>query len=182
MGRGLQARPLQRCGLDSLGSTSAPVCGLRVLASFALVIALSLFLAGVVSVWLIRDQQAETAEKGIGRLVDPLSTEHGARCSSAAIPDERIASELAAYARYFDVRILLLDSSQHVILDTDLRDPAVGEQIVEAERSHRRSARARRTSPRGSSCRAATCSCSPPPREATCPRNWNGRSRVSASW
>ena len=113
--------------------TFRPSLRLRVLASFALVIALSLFLAGVVSVWLIRDQQAETAEKGIGRLVDPLSTEMR-RMQLSGYPDERIAVELAGLARYFDVRILLLDSSQHVTLDTDLRDPAVGEQIVEAER------------------------------------------------
>ncbi|MGE0134402.1 MAG: ATP-binding protein [Dehalococcoidia bacterium] len=101
------------------------------LASFALVIALSLFLAGVVSVWLIRDQQAESAEKGIGRLVDPLSNQMQAMQLSG-YPAERVAQELANLARYFEVRILLLDSEQRVVLDTNLRNPALGETIPEA--------------------------------------------------
>ncbi len=110
-----------------------PSLRLRVLASFALVIALSLFLAGIVSVWLIRDQQAEAAEKSIGRLVDPLS-QSLERMQLSGDADEEIASELAGLARYFDIRILLLDSSQHVVLDTDLSNGAVGEQITAAER------------------------------------------------
>jgi len=102
-----------------------------VLASFALVIALSLFLAGAVSVWLIRDQQAEAAEKGLGRLVYPLAARL-AEMQLSGYPSERIASELATNARYYDVRILLIDSSQRVVLDTDSEDPALGEQIAEA--------------------------------------------------
>lgn len=109
-----------------------PSLRLRVLASFALVIALSLFLAGIVSVWLIRDQQAEAAEKGLGRLVDPLS-QRMEEMQFLGYAPERIASELAANARFYDVRILILDDSQRVILDTDSKHSAVGEQILEAE-------------------------------------------------
>lgn len=112
-----------------------PSLRLRVLASFALVIALSLFLAGVVSVWLIRNQQAESAEKGIGRLVDPLSNEMQ-RMQLSGYPPERVAQELANLARYFDVRILLVDANQQVILDTNSNKPAIGEQIAEAKQTH----------------------------------------------
>ena len=105
----------------------------RVLASFALIVSLSLFLAGAGSVWLIRHQQAEAAERGIGRLVDVLNNEWR-DMQMRGLQPEQVAGGLTDYSRYFGVRILLLDGDQRVTLDTNSNDPAVGEQITEAAR------------------------------------------------
>jgi signal transduction histidine kinase len=100
----------------------------RLLASFALVIALSLVAAGSASVWLLRDQQAAAAEERIGRLVEPISQELR-RVQLLGWPQERIAEQMAAYARAFNVRILLVDSENLVTLDTNLKEPMVGTHI-----------------------------------------------------
>jgi signal transduction histidine kinase len=76
-------------------------------------------------VLLLRDQQVEAAEQRIGRLVDPLAqiveemeTDDWSRA--------RIRQQLSFYARYYDVRILLLDPAQRVVLDTSEREPMLG--------------------------------------------------------
>ncbi len=105
----------------------------RLIASFALVIALSLIGAGSVAVWLLRDEQARSAEERIGRLVDPLA-QQVRQLQLLGWPPERVAEEIAGYARYFDVRILLLDADARVTLDTDLKHPLVGESITPPRR------------------------------------------------
>jgi signal transduction histidine kinase len=105
----------------------------RLLASFCLVIGLSLIAAGFVTVWLLRDQQAANAEARIGRLVEPLSQRLLQLQMAGASPD-RVAEEMGSYARFFDIRILLVDRDHHVTLDTNLRNPTVGRQITEPER------------------------------------------------
>lgn len=105
----------------------------RLLLSFAVVIGLSLIAAGFVTVWLLRDQQAVNAEARIGRLVEPLS-QRMVQLQLAGAPPERVTEELGAYARFFDVRILLVDKNHRVTLDTNLKDPVVGEEIEEWDR------------------------------------------------
>lgn len=100
----------------------------RLIAGFALVIVLSFALAGAGAVWLLRDQQAVAAQDRFGRLVDPLS-QWVLRMELAQMPAERIASELRAYAAYEDIRILLLDQQNHVVLDTTQRSGLLGEVI-----------------------------------------------------
>lgn len=90
---------------------------LRLLAGFALVIVLSLFLSGSASVLLLRDQQAEAAEQRIGRLVAPLS-QIVEQMVTGGWPRDLMRERLAFYAGYYDVRILLLDAGQRVVLDT----------------------------------------------------------------
>ena len=97
----------------------------RLLAGFGLVIALSLFLSGSASVLLLRDQQVEAAEQRIGRLVDPLS-QIVEQMENGGWERDRIRQQLAFYARYYDVRILLLDPEQRVVLDTSEREPMLG--------------------------------------------------------
>jgi signal transduction histidine kinase len=97
----------------------------RLLAGFGLVIALSLFMSGSASVLLLRDQQVEAAEQRIGRLVDPLS-QIVEQMESGGWERDRIRQQLAFYARYYDVRILLLDPEQRVVLDTSEREPMLG--------------------------------------------------------
>lgn len=105
----------------------------RLLASFGLVILLCLIAAGFASVWLMRDEQASAAEVRIGRLVEPISQQLR-RMQNFGAPPGRVADELVAYARYFDVRILLVDADNKVIMDTDVQNPIVGEQIEQPER------------------------------------------------
>ena len=102
----------------------------RLLASFALVIALCLVGGGFVAIWLLRDQQAASAEERIGRLVEPISTRLRQVQLQGWSP-ERTAEDMATFARYFDVRILLVDRDDRVALDTDLHHPMVGAQIEE---------------------------------------------------
>ena len=97
----------------------------RLLASFALVIALCLVGGGFVSIWLLRDQQAASA-------LEPISNRLRQGQVLGWTP-ERIADDLATFARYFDVRILLVDSDHRVSLDTDIRHPMVGEIVEEVE-------------------------------------------------
>jgi signal transduction histidine kinase len=106
----------------------------RLIASFALIIALSLLGAGSVAVWLLRAEQARSAEERIGRLVDPLS-QQVRQLQLLGWPRERVAAEIAGYARYFDVRLLLLDQDARVVLDTDLERPLVGEQLDPPQRT-----------------------------------------------
>lgn len=97
----------------------------RLLAGFGLVITLSLFMSGSASVLLLRDQQVEAAEQRIGRLVDPLS-QIVEQMENGGWERDRIRQQLAFYARYYDVRILLLDPEQRVVLDTSEREPMLG--------------------------------------------------------
>lgn len=105
----------------------------KLLVSFIAVISLSLIAAGFVTVWLLRDQQAVNAEARIGRLVEPLS-QRLLQLQMIGAPPERITEEMGSYARFFDVRILLVNADHHVTLDTNLRSPSVGQQIAEPER------------------------------------------------
>lgn len=102
----------------------------RLLLSFSVVIGLSLVAAGFVTVWLLRDQQAVNAEARIGRLVEPLS-QRLLQLQLVGAPPERIAEEMGSYARFFDIRILLVNSEHRVTLDTNLKTPAVGAEVGE---------------------------------------------------
>ena len=101
---------------------------LRLLAGFGLVIAISLLFVGFASVWLLRDQQAEWAEQRIGRLV-PTFSERVLEMELWGWPRQRIRAELVPWAEYFDVRVLLLDADGQVIVDTDDRQPMVGQSL-----------------------------------------------------
>lgn len=106
---------------------------LRLLLSFGLVIALCLIAAGFGSVWLLRDEQAAAAEVRIGRLVEPIS-QRLRRMQATGAPTARVAEELVAYARFFQVRILLVDGDNRVLMDTDTQNPLVGEVVEQPDR------------------------------------------------
>ena len=99
---------------------------LRLLLSFGLVIALSLFLAGIASMVLLRDQEADAAEERIGRLVEPLSLYYN-QMAFVGWPRQRIEFELSGYAEFFDVRVLLVDGEEHIVYDSDDGDSMLGE-------------------------------------------------------
>lgn len=97
----------------------------RLLAGFALVIALSLFLSASAFVWLLREQQAEAARSRIGLLVDPIARVVAER-ETAGWPRERIRRDLEQLAYFYEIRILLIDGADRVIVDTEPTKHMVG--------------------------------------------------------
>src|SRR5204862_4869603 len=90
----------------------------RLVAGFAVVIVLTLVLAASAFVLLLREQQAEAARQRIGTLVGPI-TEGARNMESLGWPNQAIRSQLTNVARYYDIRILMVDSGSHVVVDTD---------------------------------------------------------------
>lgn len=100
----------------------------RLLAGFAVIIALSLFLSALASVWLLREQQVEAARQRIGLLVDPLAR-RVATLELSGWPRELIRQDLEQVARYYDIRVLLIDSADRVIVDTAPDKHMIGAQL-----------------------------------------------------
>ena len=90
----------------------------RLLAGFGVVIVLTLLLASLGAVWMLRDQQTEFAEQSYGRLV-VLFASRAQQMELIGWPPSRIREELVEPARYYDIRILLVDRDGRVIADTD---------------------------------------------------------------
>ena len=98
----------------------------RLLAGFGIVILITLSFAAVLVALLLRDQQAEAAEARIGVLVAPI-TEVARQRELLGWPDELIRTELLAYAETFDLRVLMLDRNDRVVIDTAEGEPLLGE-------------------------------------------------------
>ncbi|MEX2032154.1 MAG: HAMP domain-containing protein, partial [Dehalococcoidia bacterium] len=98
----------------------------RLLSGFAIVIILTLILSASAVAWLLREQQAEAAEARIGLLVGPI-TEGAREREVLGWPPQLIRAELVSVATYYDIRILMLDDDQRVIIDTEHDEPLLGE-------------------------------------------------------
>lgn len=98
----------------------------RLLASFWLVIALSLILSAFASVWLLRDQQRSAAEERVVRLVEPLAS-YVQVLELSGWPKQAIQQELSAQAQRYDIRVMLLDRTQRIVFDTSSIDSMIGE-------------------------------------------------------
>lgn len=107
----------------------------RLLAGFAIVILITLLFAAVLVALLLRDQQAEAAEARIGVLVAPI-TQQARQRELLGWPDELIRAELLAYADTFDLRVLMLDRDDRVVVDTAQGEPLLG-QVLELTFSER---------------------------------------------
>lgn len=97
----------------------------RLLAGFGIVIILTLALSASAVALLLRDQQAEAAEARIGVLVGPI-TEITRERELLGWPVQMIRVELSAWADVYDMRILVLDSGDRVVVDTAPREPLLG--------------------------------------------------------
>ena len=86
----------------------------RLLAGFALVIVITLFLAASSAVLLLRDEQARAAEQEISGWVEPV-TQNVLRWEAEGRPRSYIREALA---REVPVRVLMLEN-QRVILDSE---------------------------------------------------------------
>ena len=104
----------------------------RLILSFGLVIALSLVLVAIASLLLLRDHEARRAEERIGHLVQPISSAYD-EMALVGWSRARIEPQLAAYAEFFDVRVLLVDGDSRVIFDSTAADSLVGELLTVPE-------------------------------------------------
>ena len=104
----------------------------RLILSFGLVIALSVVLIAIASLLLLRDHEARSAEERIGHLVQPISSAYN-EMALVGWSRDRIEPQLAAYAEFFDVRVLLVDGDDRVILDSTAADSLVGELLTVPE-------------------------------------------------
>ncbi len=103
----------------------------RLLAGFAIVIALTLFLSASAFVLLLREQQAEAAEARIGLLVGPIT--EGVRSRELlGWPQGLIRAELVAVSEVYDLRVLMLDREARVVIDTAAEQPALGQVLATA--------------------------------------------------
>lgn len=94
-----------------------PSLRLRLVAGFTVVIAFTLLFASVGTVLLLRDQQTEFAQQRFGRLVDPFAS-RVQQLELSGVPLTRIRAELVDAAHYYDVRVLLLNGDDQVVVDT----------------------------------------------------------------
>ncbi|GMU41619.1 MAG: hypothetical protein AMXMBFR23_24850 [Chloroflexota bacterium] len=104
---------------------------LRLLSGFAIVIALTLFLSASAFIILLRDRQADAAEARIGLLVGPI-TEATRQRELLGWPVQLIRAELTAAAEVYELRVLLLDGTGRVVMDTDPEQRALG-QVIETD-------------------------------------------------
>jgi hypothetical protein len=101
----------------------------RLLAGFAIVVALSLFLSASAFILMLREQQAEAAEQRIGVLVQPLTAETR-QYEREGYPAWMIRQFMVNTAQYYDIRILLINREDTVIVDTDADEALLQQQIV----------------------------------------------------
>ena len=90
----------------------------RLLFAFAFVIVLSLGISAVGTLFLLRDQQRESAEERVGRLAEPM-TLAVALLEDAGLDRTEIRDALRSYAASFDVRVVLVDEQGLVVVDTE---------------------------------------------------------------
>lgn len=100
----------------------------RLIVSFALVVALAVFLAGAGALFLLRDKQQETARERYGRLAEPLN-ERVERMLGAGRSLDEVKADLRQRAADSGVRILLLDQDLQVAFDSDA-DALTGKYIL----------------------------------------------------
>lgn len=100
----------------------------RLIAGFALVIALALFLSASGFVLLLRQEQNQAAEQRIGLLVGPIS-EGTRNLQQAGWPAEVIRSQLVEVATHYQFRVLMVDQQQRVVMDTALDQGLLGQTV-----------------------------------------------------
>jgi len=105
----------------------------RLIISFALVVGLAVFLAGAGALFLLRDQQQETARERYGRVVEPMNLRVAALEQSGASLND-IRAYLREQADQAQMRILLLDQDLAVVFDSDASAGLFGKYILSFEK------------------------------------------------
>jgi signal transduction histidine kinase len=104
----------------------------RLLIGFGLVIAVTLFLAATSAVFLLRDEQARSAEQRISFWVEPVTRavfEWEAHGRPRATIREALISEV-------DVRVVLLDQDDRVVLDSGVGGDLLGTRLELSDVDH----------------------------------------------
>jgi signal transduction histidine kinase len=99
----------------------------RLIVSFALVVALAVFLAGAGALFLLRDEQQASARERYGRHAEPVNADVAIRLALGE-PLSELRVALREDAEQRDVRILLIDDDLQVVFDS--ADELVGQYIV----------------------------------------------------
>src|SRR5947209_15847632 len=89
----------------------------RLILAFASVTLISLLVALVGFLYLIRDREVSAARERIGQLVDPVAWSVQSLAQQGAT-EEQIASYLNERANTLQVRFLLLDSDSRILQDS----------------------------------------------------------------
>jgi signal transduction histidine kinase len=89
----------------------------RLILSFGLLIFVTLFLAGTATIYLLREQQEDSATERVGLLADPMARRAGELEYIGGTPKQIIDILKAEYA-YEGVRILLVNSDGVVVADS----------------------------------------------------------------
>ena len=98
----------------------------RLIAGFALVIALTLFLSASGFMLMLRQEQNQAAEQRIGLLVGPIS-EGTRNLQQAGWPPAVVRSQLVEVADHYQFRVLMVDQQQRVVMDTGPDEGLLGE-------------------------------------------------------
>ena len=106
-----------------------PSLSLRLVVGFGIVIVFTLAFASIGTMVLLRDQQIESAQQRFGRLADPFAYQVQ-QMELVGWPTSRIRTELLDRARYYDVRLVLLDNEDRVIVDTEDGEPLLGSTVT----------------------------------------------------
>jgi signal transduction histidine kinase len=89
----------------------------RLIVSFAVVVALAVFLAGAGALFLLRDQQQETARARYGRNAEPINERIGTLLSQRASLSE-VEAVVGERATELDVRLVVVDKDLVVVYDS----------------------------------------------------------------
>ncbi len=83
----------------------------RLILSFGILIFLSLFLAGITTVYLLRQQQEKAAQERVGLLALPVMLRSAFLEANGLTPDQILSVLEQEYAQKYDVRVLLIDGA-----------------------------------------------------------------------
>ena len=94
-----------------------PTLKLKLVLAFGLAVLVTVTLTGLGSFYLLRQEQIRTERERIGLLVMPTAFEVSNLVLSGATPED-IRTYLAQLAQDWRVRFILVDQTQHVVVDT----------------------------------------------------------------
>lgn len=89
----------------------------RLIVSFAVVVALAVFLAGAGALFLLRDQQQETAREQYGRYAEPLNERVGSLLELGKTRAD-VEAYLTQRSEELGLRLILVDEDQLTVFDT----------------------------------------------------------------
>ncbi|MGD9893864.1 MAG: hypothetical protein AB7U18_21485, partial [Dehalococcoidia bacterium] len=94
-----------------------PTLKLKLVLAFGLAVVVTVTLTGLGSFYLLRQEQIRTERERIGLLVMPTAFEVSNLVLSGATPDD-IRMYLTQLAQDWRVRFVLVDQTDHVVVDT----------------------------------------------------------------